>query len=448
MRKSLRWKLLAWYLGLIALMACIFSALTVLTIRHELEQDAVQGLSEKAISLSRVIEYEEDGQFSVDLSHQQLESFAAEYPAGPYYRIWDSQRRVVDCSSPAIPSDYPPQTGTRWVSDQVEVIIDGPAQSRILVGHAFETEQAQIRRLILTCVGVATVTILVMLAGGWWMIGQMLKPIDRISAAAARVTESNISERIRTEKMESEFLLLSNTFNGTLDRLEDAFRRQNHFTADASHELRTPLSILLAQCEHVLNAERTPAEYRQAIETIQHAATRMKSLVESLLILARADAEQAAMKSECYWLDQVVQRACEFVEPLAQPKDISIVKKLERTRVKGDPEWFAKAVINLLTNAINYNRDQGTVTVSVCQDARDARLIVCDSGIGISEDNLGRIFDRFFRVDPARPFRSVGGTGLGLPITQWIVESQGGKIAVESCLEKGTTFTITLPRSA
>lgn len=442
MGNSLRWKLVGWYTLLVTIMAFAFAALTVLTIRHTLRTAASQEQTEIAERLLAVLELDEDGQFDVVLTRDQIDAFSADYPQGPYYRIWNRQEQEVDGSSPDIPNEYPAEVGVRWRSGQVEWVVDGPARSRILVGRSFDNEQNQVRELALVS-GFATVlTMLVTSVGGWMLIGQALSPISRMSDAASRVTEANISQRIDTDSMEIELLHLSETFNNTLDRLEDAYQRQIRFTADASHELRTPLSVILAQSEHTLTYERTRDEYVAAIGTMRRAALRMQSLVDGLLTLARADADHLMLDRRPCRLDEILSSACQHIRPLADQKGITISMSLMDATVDGDSRWLGEAATNLLSNAVRHSHPDGVVELTVEAAGDTARIHVRDHGVGIDEQYLPHVFDRFYRVEQSR---SGGGTGLGLAITKWVVEAHDGNIQVASVRNEGSTFTIILP---
>jgi heavy metal sensor kinase len=272
-----------------------------------------------------------------------------------------------------------------------------------------------------------------------------LAPIQRISAAAANVSASNLAARIDVAEMETELGELATTINATFDRLQRSFDQQTQFTADASHELRTPLSIVLAQADLTLKKVRSPPEYRDALETIRRSARRMKSVVEGLLVLARADTGALALVKEEMDLAPAVEDACRLLAPLAAERNVNVEMRLEPLWAWVDRERFAELIANLVGNAIRYNREGGRVEVRLRRQNGEALLEVADTGIGIPEDELPHVFERFYRVDKARS-RALGGSGLGLAITKWVVEAHGGKITVASKIGVGTTFSVSLPR--
>jgi heavy metal sensor kinase len=292
---------------------------------------------------------------------------------------------------------------------------------------------------------VGSIVLILTLAAGWFLTGRALAPIARISEAAAAVSASNLAARIDVAEMETELGDLATTINSTFDRLQRAFDQQTQFTADASHELRTPLSIVLAQADLTLKRTRSVAEYQDALETIRRSARRMKSVVEGLLVLARADTGALALVKEEMDLAPAVEDACRLLAPLAAERSVNLETRLQPLLAWVDRERFAELMANLIGNAIRYNREGGRVEVCLQNKNGDALLEVADTGIGIPEDELPHVFERFYRVDKARS-RALGGSGLGLAIAKWVVEAHGGRITVASQAGHGTTFNVWLPR--
>ena len=292
--------------------------------------------------------------------------------------------------------------------------------------------------------GVGGVILVLGLAGGWWLAGRAIRPIDDISATAAKISAGDLSQRINAADTESELGRLAGVLNSTFARLETAFAQQRQFTSDAAHELRTPVAVILTQVQSALNKERTCPEYRETLEACQRAAQRMRRLTESLLALARLDAGQAALNRRRFNLAGTARESIELVSPLADARGVSIIPDLAAVECDGDAERLAQVITNLLTNAIQYNREHGEVRVTVKREADWAILAVVDTGPGIAAEDLPRVFERFFRADTARTGSS-GNAGLGLAISKAIVEAHGGTIAVASAPGAGTTFTLRLP---
>jgi signal transduction histidine kinase len=230
--------------------------------------------------------------------------------------------------------------------------------------------------------------------------------------------------------------------NSTFARLEAAFAQQQQFTSDAAHELRTPVSVMLTQAQAALNRERTAPEYRETVEACQRAAQRMRKLIESLLALARLDAGQEVLKRLRFDFSKTVSDCAELVKPIAEARGIKISTALEPVEISGDSERLAQVVTNLLTNAIQYNRAEGAVNVTLELQNGFAVLTVADTGAGIPTEDLPRVFERFYRAEKSRT--GAGNSGLGLAISKAITEAHGGSIEVASELDRGTIFTVRL----
>jgi len=231
--------------------------------------------------------------------------------------------------------------------------------------------------------------------------------------------------------------------NSTFDRLGAALEEQKQFTADAAHELRTPVSVVLTQTQTALNRERTAAEYRETVESCQRAAQRMRRLIESLLELARLDAGQEPMKRERVNLVSTTLDCTKLVQPLADQRKVHIYYEVPPLECVGDSERLGQVITNLLTNAVNYNVENGEVRIAGESKNGTAIITVADTGPGIPAEDLPHIFKRFYRSEKSR---TSGRTGLGLSISKAIIDAHGGALHVISESGKGTTFTIRLPK--
>jgi len=319
-----------------------------------------------------------------------------------------------------------------------------PHQECLLIGRSLAPDLAAMHRLALWLAAAGTGVLVVGLAGGWWLAARAIRPIEDISATALKIAGGDLSQRIDAADTDSELGRLAGVLNSTFARLEAAFAHQARFTSDASHELRTPVSVILSQTQGALSRERSSPEYREALEACQRAAQRMRQLTESLLELARLDAGQESMKRVRFDLARVAGDCVELVRPLAAERRIDIRCELPATQCIGDAERLGQVATNLLTNAIHFNRDGGSIRVRAGIENSTAILTVADTGQGIPAEDLPHIFERFYRVDKARA-RIRGHTGLGLAISKAIVDAHGGSIEVSSQPEAGSSFTVKLP---
>ena len=286
--------------------------------------------------------------------------------------------------------------------------------------------------------------VLVFLGGGigWVLAGRSLRPIDRIAADAEGIAAGDYGRKIDVEDTESELGRLAVVLNDTFGKMNEARDRVTQFTADASHELRTPLTVILSDSQSALRQERTPEEYRQALETIKHAAVRMKTISDGLLELAHGDLAQPVEKAPCDLAD-LADEAVALLARLSREKGAILEAKLESATILADPARLGRVILNLVMNAILHNPAGVRVAVTTALVDGRAELTVADNGRGIPAEALEHIFERFRRIDPEGS-RHAEGAGLGLAIVKQAVEAHGGTIAVTSEVGRGTTFRVRL----
>ena len=296
--------------------------------------------------------------------------------------------------------------------------------------------------------------LLLSIGGAYQLAGAALRPVDAVTSAARKMGEGDLSKRLPVSNPKDELGRLVITINGLLSRLEtalvrreEALERQRRFTADASHELRTPLTAISGHARMLDEwaLERDPQRANQSVCVIRREARRMRSLAESLLALARSD-EGAQLKIGRQDLARVAEDAAQVTRDANNGK-VSMECVLPKGEVEAsfDRDRVLQAASILLDNAMRYTPEGGNVTVGVREDGDRVALEVSDTGVGIPEDQLPLIFERFHRADPSR---SEGGTGLGLSIARQIAESHGGQIRAESTPGKGSTFTLLLPKGS
>jgi len=326
-----------------------------------------------------------------------------------------------------------------------EIFLPGPGQSTVLVTGSVQRVDAELRQLISRLAVAAAGVLAIGFAGGWLISHFAIRPIGVMSATAGAISATKLTSRIDPRRVPTELHELATVLNRMFERLKIAFQQQARFTADASHELRAPLAVVLSHTELALSRDRSPEEYRKTIETCNNAAGRMKSLVESLLLLSHADVGELGLQPVPMDLSDVVRDNVNLLTTLAGARSITLATQLQNTTMIGDPSRMSQVVANLLSNAIKYNQDGGSIAVTTEIILGDAVLTVADTGTGISVEDQKHVFDRFFRTDKARS-RAVGGSGLGLAICKSIVEAHGGSVEVTSETGVGTTFVVRVPR--
>jgi heavy metal sensor kinase len=269
-------------------------------------------------------------------------------------------------------------------------------------------------------------------SGGFLIARKALTPVKKISEAIDKISESNLSERITAKNIPEELNILASSFNRTFDRLELSFNRQKQFVADASHELKTPLSLILSQSEVTLRKERTVEEYRNVLKVIADTTKIISGIVQKLLSIARLSTNKVELKIENIDLNEIIHESVKLLSPLAAQKGISInISAGKQSVISGDRGVLLELFANIIDNAIKYNIPHGRVDISVEKEEGFITIQIKDTGVGIPEKDLDKIFDRFYRVDKSRS-KETGGSGLGLSICKEIVKLHGGRIDIKS----------------
>lgn len=275
-----------------------------------------------------------------------------------------------------------------------------------------------------------------------WFSHRALQPIESITKAASSIAYTeDLATRLRWHGPSDELGRLVSVFNQMMGRIEHLFSVQQRFVADISHELRTPLTAIQGNIEMV---KRYGAD-EESLDAIASESRRMSRLVNDLLMLARADYGGMTVELFPIDLDTTLLAAFESGRALAQGRDLNIrLGHFEPVRINGNADRIKQVVLNLIGNAIKFTEDGGTITVSLERARGEALITVQDTGIGIGEDDLKRVFDRFYQSDPSRAHQG-DGFGLGLSIAKWIVEAHHGYISVTSTPGQGTAFAVHLP---
>ncbi len=282
---------------------------------------------------------------------------------------------------------------------------------------------------------------------GWLLAGRVLQPVAAMTETARRIAHSgDTKQRVAVPPQDDEVGQLAETFNEMLASVDAAAQTQQRFVSDASHELRAPLTAIKGNLDLLRNQPRLSAEdRREALEEASREAERLIGLVADLLALARADAG-VPLRRERVELDRVLLEALSDARHLAREQTLEVAE-LEPAEVEGDRDRLQQLLVILLDNALKYTPGSGTVTIGLRREGACAVATVADNGVGIGPDALPHVFERFYRADPARS-RDPGGTGLGLPIAQWIARQHGGDVALESTAGEGTSVRVTLPLRA
>ena len=315
----------------------------------------------------------------------------------------------------------------------------------VLLAASLDHVDEEMRQVIAALAVTIPATLLMAAGLAYVLARKSLAPIERLRRLTNEITAERLNRRLPIGNPKDELGLLAATINEMSSRLERSFNEVRRFTADASHELRTPITVIRAEIEEYLDRVPTDCESRPLLDSVLEECERLTHLTDRLLTLCREDAGVSCCKREPIMLADLVEDSIELMRPLVDAKHQRLSWTANRnTAVIGDPDRLRDVMRNLLENAVKYTTTGGAIDVTVEQQGKDAVVTVRDSGIGIPQEHLTRIFNRFYRVETSRS-RTAGGVGLGLSIAQSIVSTHGGRIEVTSSLGKGSTFCVRLP---
>ncbi len=318
--------------------------------------------------------------------------------------------------------------------------VDKKNQLIIQVAYNVENEINILERFELIIFSTLFFILFISALAGFFVSKSALEPINKIKEQIKAITEHNLNKRIDVGEVPDELKDLIESFNTLLERLRKAFLREKRFISDVSHELKTPISVIQMQCEIALRKERDSKEYKKALETIEDTISLMSSLVEKMLMVSRLERVDKSVFSEVE-LSSVLRSAYELLKGRADECDIDLDLNIPNDPifVKGDKTLLVEMFVNLIDNAIKYNNKGGCVLVEVEKLGSSVVVKISDTGIGISEDEVEKVFEEFYRADKSRS-KDKEGFGLGLSIVKKIAQLHGIEIKINSSANAGTTF--------
>lgn len=285
----------------------------------------------------------------------------------------------------------------------------------------------------------------VAVGGGWWMMRKTLAPLTALTAAAERINEHHLGERLVRTGNGDELDRLTQVFNAMIERLDTSFNRIRQFTLHASHELKTPLTVMHGELETWLVSGKLPSGQSERLENILDEVQRLAKIVDGLTLLTKADAGQVTLTHESVPLDELLREAFADAQSLARPAGLTVrIDACDEAIVSADRHRLRQLLLNLCDNAVKYNQPGGTLSLELRRDHDYAELRVTNTGQGIQPEVLPRIFEPFFRGDPSHS-QAIEGCGLGLSIARWIVTAHRGTIEIRSKPGETTTAFVRLP---
>lgn len=313
------------------------------------------------------------------------------------------------------------------------------------VGISVENVAGSLNQLMIVMIAAGLMLLLFASLGGSLIIRKALQPVKSVVKTANEITTEDLSLRIDVKNRQDEVGALVETFNNMIIRLEKSVNKIRQFSGDVSHELRTPLTIIRGEIEVLLRKKRTEKEYMKTLKSALEESSRMEKIIDDLLFLSRAEALDKSKFNKMVLLDEIVANIVKIRNQSAKSKGLTLVAEdVKPVKIKGNKELLERMITNVIDNAIRYTPSEGRIDVHLTENQNTVHLEICDTGIGIPDDSLPHIFDRFFVVDKSRS-RETGGAGLGLSIVKWIADNHGAEIEVMSKENQGTSFIIKFP---
>lgn len=440
---SIKSKIIIWYTGVVALILGIVFILLLITIGSYSNLNIKSTLKEEVIECSEEINRKG---FSV------LSSADFEY--------YDDGVNIVIFNNSKIIGGKPPSNNSKImdfnynniqkqsINEDNWYIYDYKTNIKnITVRGYYSFSSTQLLIVHIFKVFIFLIPFLIILSGiiCYFIVKKEFKPIDSIINTINNINNGNdLSKRVVIDtNNKNEVYMISSTFNDMLMRIESSFEKEKQFTVDASHELRTPISVILASCDYALHTG-TKKEYKEYLLLIQKQTTKLSNLVNELLILNRLDRDKIKLNKENINLYFLLEGIIEELNIKAKEKNINIICDVEKNiYINVDESLIIRVFINLISNAIKYSNSNSNsyIKISCTEDESTTNIMVEDNGIGIKEENIDKIWDKFYQENSARDNE---GLGLGLSIVKWIILKHGATIKVDSKKDKGTKFTIIL----
>jgi heavy metal sensor kinase len=455
----IRLRLTLWYCAMFATAAVLLSVSSWWMLRRSLMATEYHELQERAEDVQLLLK-QLGPHATLDSLQQKFGEIYQVKDDGKYLQVMDqegnwlyrSKRMIDEGLRLASPADLPPQgttvefhQGTRYVMALAYPIQANGREYSVQTGIAVNKSMVLLSGFGAQLLLLTPAVLVLAAIGGHFMSRKALAPVAAIATEARRINDRNLDVRLPIAETKDEITHLSETLNQMLARVELGVRSIRDFTANAAHELRTPLALIRTEVEVALSKPRAAEEYREACEQVQMETVRMSGLIDSLLILARADAGMEAIRFELVDANRL---AIEMGEKWKTAMRLaflgfSVEAAPEQVFVRADMNALQRLLTILLDNAVRYTLPGGAVNLRVACEGSQALFTVQDTGIGIAPEHQPRIFDRFYRVDRTRGTSSRG-SGLGLALAKWIAEKHGTSVSLESELGKGSSFRFAL----
>jgi two-component system OmpR family sensor kinase len=469
MFESVRARLTAWYVSLLAAILVAVIALIYILLARALYARIDDSLAAVAqVAATSLANDLHEGQDVADAAR----STATEIASRQYLvAIYDPRGRLLaeagredDIVIPLPPLEAIPGTEAMLLTiveaDDLDdrhrlsvrraTIADFNVEYLVVVGTSLEGTDEELESLRGILIYVVPLSLVVAGIGGWFLAARSLSPVVAMANRARQIGIENLSERLPVANPRDELGRLAGTFNELLSRLEGSLIQQRQFMADASHELRTPITTARTAASVALQQpQRSHEEYRETLSIIEQETIRLSRIVDDMFTLARADAGSYPVRTMPMYLDELVDEVVRGLRVVASTRSVSITNEnVHPAPFTGDEDLVRRLIVNVVDNAVRYAPSNTAVRVALDRAGERYAISISDEGPGIPEAIQPRIFERFYRVDPARGRDRDGGAGLGLALAKWIAQVHGGDVTLAASSRLGSTFVITLPAPA
>ena len=459
--RSISFRLVAWYAGLLAVIFVLLCALLYWDLRHFMEEDLRQAQARRARQIGNTVLIHVPQTGEADVARQVKDWYEPEVN-DRFIRITRGDGELVYISATPKDRSFDPAEvpvfpraaraefsrklklsgGNTLLIAALNFKSAGNPDYLVEFGALLDPVETMLDHLFLQLAIGLPLAVLIVAAGGFVLVRRALIPVAQITRAAERITQHNLSERLPVSRTGDELERLSVSLNRMIARLDEAFQNSQRFVADASHDLRTPLTILRGELESFAEDARLPAELRERAATMLEESLHLSKIVEQLFLLSRLDAGEAQTDWTRFNLAELAKTTADQMSLLAEDKEIAITCATHQPLfVEGDHVRLKQVIVNLLDNAIKYTPPKGAIQLRVQGDREHVILEVQDTGIGIPAAALPHVFDRFYRVDSARSGDSES-TGLGLAIVKAICLAHDAEIEAQSRPGAGSCFRV------
>lgn len=462
---SIRGRLFLWFFTFTSLLLIVFGFSIYYRVKDAIFSSIDNTIHSKAQLIGELVHVEKDGNIEFELS----ESISGEYSipySGHYYKLV-LDGKVIAHSRSLVNENFDLSSGAieyrnRALKDKVYAS-RGPdnepvmvlrhdigfpnATVNVFVAEGITKSLSLINRLGQFLLIAIPASILFGGIVGSWIVKKSLSPLREFSLKVDLITHASLNERLNTETKVHELNELAASFNDMLNRLQNAFEAESRFISDASHELKTPVSVIKSNCDITLQKKRTDDEYIDTLRTIKTVSTKMADIINDMFSLMRLDSGLLNPTNfKAVSLNDCIEGALDLCMVLAERKHVTFNASIESgINIFGDKGRLTEAFLNIIQNAVIYSKENGSVNISAVKANNYIITSIEDTGVGIKEDELDKIFERFYRSDASR---SSEGTGLGLSIAKAIIQAHRGSISVRSEIGKGSCFSIILPIAA